>query len=153
MKGDSPLKFEDSKPQDLKSITTKSRWTRRELLQRAAMAAALLPQDFPGGWGAGRSGRPGRGRFRPRRTVDPAQIPSYKYRILPAGRFPTLQNEYNAARNNGELGSSKLYRDQIASLNFKVPGDFPNARSVVVVAAYSKNMYSNFCWMGIPIAL
>jgi epoxyqueuosine reductase len=29
-------------------------------------------------------------------------------------------------------------------LNFKVPGDFPNAKSVVVVAAYSKNMYSNF---------
>jgi epoxyqueuosine reductase len=25
-----------------------------------------------------------------------------------------------------------------------VPGDFPNAKSIVVVAAYSKNMYSNF---------
>ena len=39
-----------------------------------------------------------------------------------------------------------MYLDQIAPLNFKVPGDFQNAKSVVVVATHSKNMYSNF-WL------
>ena len=142
MKGDHPLNSEDPKLQDFQPITKKSQWTRRELLQQAAMAAVFLPQDFPGGPG-GWGGR-GRGRFRPRRTVDPSQIPAYKYRILPVGRFPSLQKEYDAARNNSQLGSTKLYRDQIASLNLGVPADFSNAKSVIVVAAYSKNMYSNF---------
>lgn len=104
------------------------------------VAAAFLPQDFPGGWGGGR----GRRQMRPRRTIDPSQIPAYKYRILPVGRFPALQSEYDTARNNSQLGRHKLYLDQIAPLNFKGPVDFPNAKSVVVIAAYSKNMYSNF---------
>ena len=119
----------------------RSQLSRREWLQQAMAAAVFLPQDFPGGWG----GR-GRRQMRPRRTVDPSQIPSYKYRTLPVGRFPALQNEFDAARNNSQLGRNKMYLDQIAPLNFKVPGDFPNAKSVVVVAAYSKNMYSNF-WL------
>jgi len=123
------------------SIPSGSQLSRRELLQQVMAAAALLPQDFPGGWG-------GRGRrgMRPRRTVDPSQIPAYKYRILPVGRFPALQNEFNAARNNSQLGRNKMYLEQIAPLNFRIPGDFPNARSVVVFAVYSKNMYSNF-WL------
>jgi epoxyqueuosine reductase len=133
------LNPKDSKPHDLQSATTRSQLSRRELLQQAMAAAVFLPQDFPGGWG----GR-GRRQMRPRRTVDPSQIPSYKYRTLPVGRFPALQNEFNIARNNSQLGRNKMYLDQIAPLNFKVPSDFPNAKSVVVVAAYSKNMYSNF---------
>ena len=118
-----------------------SQLSRRELLQQVMAAAVLLPQGYPGGWG-------GRGRrgMRPRRTVDPSQIPAYRYRVLPVGRFPALQSEFNAARNNSQLGRNKMYLEQIAPLNFKVPGDFPNAKSVVVFAVYSKNMYSNF-WL------
>jgi epoxyqueuosine reductase len=139
--GDHPLNPKDSKPNDLQLVKTRSQLSRRELLQQAMAAAVFLPQDFQGGWG-GRGRRP----MRPRRTVDPSQIPSYKYRILPVGRFPALQNEFDAARNNSQLGRNKMYLDQIAPLNFKAPGDFQNAKSVVVVAAYSKNMYSNF-WL------
>jgi epoxyqueuosine reductase len=135
------LNPKDSKRHDLQSATTRSQLSRRELLQQAIAAAVFLPQDFPGGWG-GRGRRP----MRQRRTVDPSQIPTYKYRILPVGRFPALQNEYNTARNNSQLGRNKMYLDQIAPLNFKVPDDFQNAKSVVIVAAYSKNMYSNF-WL------
>jgi epoxyqueuosine reductase len=143
-KGDHPLNYKDSKFQDLPSVTTGLPWSRREWLQQAIAAAVLLPQDFPGGWG-GRGGW-GRGPMRQRRTVDPSQIPPYKYRTLPIGRFPALQNEYNTARNNSQLGRNKMYLDQITPLNLKVPDDFPNAKSVVVVAAYSKNMYANF-WL------
>lgn len=82
--------------------------------------------------------------MRPRRTIDPSQIPAYKYRVLPIGRFQALQSEFDTARNNAQLGRSKIYLDQIAPLNFRVPADFPTAKSIVVIAAYSKNMYSNF---------
>ena len=123
------------------SAPKRSQWSRREILQQAALAAAFLPQDFQRGWGGW-----GRRPMRPRRVVDPAQIPSYRYRTLPINRFPSLQQEYNAARNNTQLGRHKLYLDQIASLNFKVPPDFPNAKSVIAIAVYAKNMYSNF-WL------
>jgi epoxyqueuosine reductase len=135
------LNSKDSKPRVLHSVTTSAQLSRREWLQQAMAAAVFLPQDFPGGWG----GR-GRRQMRPRRTVDPSQIPPYKYRVLPVGRFQALQKEFDAARNNGQLGRNKMYLDQIAPLNFKVPGDFAGAKSVIVVAAYSKNMYSNF-WL------
>lgn len=136
------MSFEDIQARDLKAAPKGLRMNRRELLQRALAAAVFLPQDFPGGWGG--RGPWGRRPRRPRRTVDPSQIPAYKYRVLPVGRFPALQNEFNAARNNTQLGRAKLYLDQIAPLNFQVPPEFPNAKSVVVVAAYSKNMYANF---------
>ncbi len=140
-KGANPLNFKDSKLNGMQLAAIGSPLSRRQWLQRAMAAAVVMPQGFPGGWG----GR-GRRQMRPRRTVDPSQIPAYKYRILPAGRFPALQKEFDAARNNAQLGRSKLYLDQIGSLNFRVPADFSNAKSVVVVAAYSKNMYSNF-WL------
>jgi len=121
-----------------------SKLSRREWLQYAVAGAVALPQDFPGGWGDwGGRGRRGR---RPQRTVDPSKIPAYKYRTLPVSRFPQLQTEFSAARNNSQLGRSKMYLDQIAPLNFRVPGDFPNAKSIIVFAVYSKNMYSNF-WL------
>jgi epoxyqueuosine reductase len=136
------LNYQDSKLDDLNSITTRSTLSRREWLQKAMIAAVLLPQDFPGS----RGGWEGWGRrpMRPRRTVDPSKIPSYKYRILPVSRFQALQKEFDVARNNSQLGRNKMYLDQIAPLSFKVPADFSNAKSIIVVAAYSKNMYSNF---------
>lgn len=82
--------------------------------------------------------------MRPRRVVDPSQIPAYKYRTLPVSRFPALQKEFDAARNNSQLGRQKIYLDQIAPLNFALPAEFSKAKSVVVVAAHSKNMYANF---------
>ncbi len=134
----------DSKPHHLYSDATGSQLSRRQLLQGVLAAAALLPQDFPGGWGS--RGGWGRRPMRRRQAIDPSQIPSYKYRTLPVGRFPQLQSEFNTARNNSQLGRHKMYLDQIAPLNFKVPSEFSNAKSVIVVAAYSKNMYSKF-WL------
>jgi epoxyqueuosine reductase len=140
------LNPKDPELKDSRLITGKSGLTRRELLQQAMIAAAFLPQgfpqgrpDFPGGWGGW-----GRGRRRPPRTVDPSQIPAYKYQTLSVSRFPSLQSEFNAARNSSQLSRNKVFRDQINSLDLKLPGNFPNAKSVVVIAVYSKNMYANF---------
>ena len=102
------------------------------------MAGAIQPQRFGDGGRRGRS----------RRVVDPSQIPAYRFRTLPVSRFPELQAEYDKARNAGTLSRTKAFRDQIEQLGFKVPADFPTARSVVAVAAFSKSMYVNFTLNG-----
>jgi epoxyqueuosine reductase len=106
--------------------------SRRELLKRALMTGALVPQGFGG-----------RGR-RGSRVVDPSLIPVYKYRTLPVTRFPALQTEFDRVRQSGTISRAKTFVDQLAPLSFKIPADFPGAKSVVVVAAFVKPMYANF---------
>jgi epoxyqueuosine reductase len=137
------LKPQNPEAHNCSATVEKSKWTRRELLQQAMVAAAFLPQNFPGGPG-GWGGRGGWGRGRPRRTVDPSQIPQYKYRALSVDHFSSLQKEFDTTKNNSQLSRNKAFRDQIAPLGFKLPADFPNAKSVIVMAVYSKNMYANF---------
>jgi epoxyqueuosine reductase len=112
------------------------RLSRRDLFKQAMAAAPLVAQDFQ----RARGGRGGRGR----RVVDPSQIPAYKYKTLSVDRLPTIQTEYDSLRNNSQLSKNKAFRDQISPLNLRLPADFQNAKSVVVVAAYAKPMYANF---------
>ncbi len=117
-------------------LLKKQYMNRRELLQRITAAGIFLPPMYQRGWGR-------RGRRAPR-IVDPAQIPRYKYRVLSVDHFSALQKEFDSARRNDALGRNRTYRDQIAPLGFAIPKDFPGAKSVVVMAAYAKNMYANF---------
>ncbi len=135
-KGVHPVNTKDPKPQDGRSITASSYISRREMLQQTMSAGVFLPLAFQRGWGR-------RGRRAPR-TVDPSQIPLYKYRVLSVDRFPALQKEFDSARNNESLGRNKVYRDQIAPLGFKLPNDFSNAKCIIVMAAYARPMYANF---------
>jgi epoxyqueuosine reductase len=106
--------------------------SRRELLKRALLTGALVPQEF------GQRGRRGP------RVVDPSQIPAYKYRTLPVTRFPALQADFDRVRQSGAISRAKPFVDQVSRLGFKVPADLPGAKSVVVVAAFVKPMYVNF---------
>ncbi len=124
------------KPREKHTITKRSYFSRREMLQQAMSAGVFLPLAFQRGWGRRQGRAP--------RTVDPSQIPIYKYRILSVKRFPALQKEYNSARNNEGLGRHRMYRDQIASLDAKLPSNFSNAKSIIVIAVYAKPMYANF---------
>jgi epoxyqueuosine reductase len=116
---------------------TTSRLSRRDFLASALAAGAFLPQS---------RGQRGRGR-RHRSSVeriDPSQIPAYQYRTLSLSHFPALQDEYEKTRSNGQLSRNKVFRNEITPLSFKPPGDFPDAKSVVVVAAFARTMYANF---------
>ena len=117
--------------------------SRRDLLKRALMAGVFVPQGFPQGF-------PGRGGRRGARAIDPSQIPTYKYRTLPVTRFPALQAEFDRARSSATLSRNKAFRDEVAPLSFKLPADFPGARSVVVVAAFAKPMFVSFRLDGNP---
>jgi epoxyqueuosine reductase len=115
--------------------------SRRELLKQALIAGAFIPQGFGGFGGIG--GRGG-GARRGARTIDPSQIPTYKYRTLPATRLPALQAEYDKIKNSGTISRSKAFLDQLAPLSFSKPADFSAVKSVVVLAAFAKPMYVNF---------
>ena len=144
------MKSKNPKVQDSRSIIASSHLTRREMLQKImSFIVVFLPVASQAGErrgkGGGRKGKGGgrRGKRVPR-IVDPSQIPSYKYRIMSVDRFPALQKEFNNARNNEKLGRNKAYRDQIAPLGLQLPGDFHDAKSIIVMATYAKPMYANF---------
>jgi epoxyqueuosine reductase len=127
----------DQSPRGTSTPALPLRLTRREWLQNATATAALLPQGFQ------RGGR-GRSPFGGRRVVDPSQIPAYRFKTMSVGRFAAMQSDLNTARGNTQFGASALYRNLVTPLKFEVPRDFPTAKSVVVVAAFSKNMYATF---------
>ncbi len=121
-----------------------SRLTRRETLKRTLLAGLILPRAF------GQRGRGGRGG---RRYVDPSQIPVYRYKTLPVSRFRELQAEYDKSLASPLYSRAKAFRDQVAKLSFKIPADFPTAKSAIVVAAFTKSMYVRFTLDGAQFRL
>jgi epoxyqueuosine reductase len=122
--------------------------SRRDMLERALLAAVLWPlagcnsTDVAAMQRFGSAGGPrGRGRSQP---IDPAQIPKYRYSTLPVSRFPALQSEYDRFAKNAGISRQQAFRSQIAPLSFTLPGDFQNAKSVVIVAAFARTMYATF---------
>lgn len=83
--------------------------------------------------------------------MDPSQIPVYRYRTLPVSRFRELQAEYDKSLASPQFSRAKAFRDQVAKLSFRIPADFPAARSVVVVAAFAKSMYVRFTVAGTQV--
>lgn len=108
---------------------------RREFLRSALVASVVWPRDLAGGQHRGRGFR---------EPVDPSQIPAYRSRLLPVSRFPELQKEFDGIRKGGTLSTHKNFGQEIAALGFSVPKDFPQARSVAVVATFSKTVTADF---------
>jgi len=108
---------------------------RRDFLRSALIASIALPQDLRRGQGRDR---------RSREAVDPSKIPAYKFRVLPVARLPELQKEFDAIRKGGGLAVHKVFLQEIDALGFALPKDFPQAKSVVVVATFSKTMTADF---------
>ncbi|MFB3776490.1 MAG: hypothetical protein ACE141_02735 [Bryobacteraceae bacterium] len=118
------------------------RMSRRETLKQTLIAGLFLPQALDAQRRRGRRG-----------YVDPSQIPAYRYRTLPVSRFRELQEEYDKALASPLYSRAKAFRDQVARLSFKVPADFPAAKAVIVVAAFTKSMYARFTLDGTQFRL
>jgi epoxyqueuosine reductase len=115
---------------------------RREMLKKTLMAGLFLPQMLRGQRGRGR-----------RSFVDPSQIPAYRYKTLPVSRFRELQAEYDKSLAGPLFSQAKAFRDDVAKLSFKIPANFPAAKSVIVVAAFTKSMYVTFTLNGAQLRL
>ncbi len=115
---------------------------RRELLRQTLLAGLVLPQVLRGQRSRGR-----------RRNVELSDIPAYRYKTLPVSRFRELQAEFDKALASPLYTREKAFRDQVAKLGFRIPADFPTAKSAVVVAAFAKTMYVRFTLDGAQIRL
>ena len=107
--------------------------SRRETLKQTLIAGLFLPQALRAQRRRGRRG-----------PVDPSQIPAYRYKTLPVSRFRDLQEEYDRSLASPLYSRAKAFRDQVARLSFKTPADFSTAKSVIVLAAFTKSMYARF---------
>ncbi|MHA2006133.1 MAG: 4Fe-4S double cluster binding domain-containing protein [Promethearchaeota archaeon] len=69
---------------------------------------------------------------------------SYKYKTLSIDHLIELQNDIDKLFNTGKLSEHKTYRHYLSNKKFEVPENFPQARSLVILAISSKLAKVNF---------
>ncbi len=72
-------------------------------------------------------------------------IPSaFQYRTMSVAHFPALQERIDRLKREDKLSRNPVYRSYIDQLGFHVPKGFPEAKSIIVVAAFSPAGLINF---------
>ena len=68
----------------------------------------------------------------------------YKYRIISVKHLEELQEDIDKLRREGKLSDNEVYRGYIDSKKFEIPEDFPDAKSIIIIAIHSKPALVNF---------
>lgn len=68
----------------------------------------------------------------------------YKYRTISVEHLGELQEDIDKLRREGILSDNEVYRSYIDSKKFEVPENFPSAKSIIILAIYSKLGLVNF---------
>ncbi|UCH58050.1 MAG: hypothetical protein JSV18_03915 [Candidatus Bathyarchaeota archaeon] len=68
----------------------------------------------------------------------------YKYSTLSVDHLGELQGFIDGLKREGKLSDNETYRGYLSGLKFEVPEDFPEARSIIVLAFLNKLMLVNF---------
>lgn len=68
----------------------------------------------------------------------------YKYKTLSVDHLKDLQNDIDKLLNAGILSDHKTYRKYLGNVNFSIPENFPQAKSLVILAISTKLAYVNF---------
>lgn len=68
----------------------------------------------------------------------------YRYRTLSLDHFAELRQDIETLKANGQLSDNPTFRSYIDNKTFPVPEDFPEAKSVIVLAVYTPLMRVNF---------
>ena len=68
----------------------------------------------------------------------------YKYKTLSVDHLKELQEDIDKLKREGKLTDHKTYRSYLSKKKFEVPENLPNARSLIVVAIFTKLMLVNF---------
>jgi epoxyqueuosine reductase len=109
--------------------------TRREFLKSALIASAAWPQF--------QDRREG-GRGRMRTPIDASQIPPYRAKVIPMERWAALKADFGRARQDDAVSRHALLKSSLEALDFGLPADFKNPRSVIVVATFAKSATAEF---------
>lgn len=68
----------------------------------------------------------------------------YKYSTLSINHLKELQNDIDKLDDEGKLSEHGTYREYLSNRKFKIPENFPQARSLVILAISTKLAYVNF---------
>jgi epoxyqueuosine reductase len=70
----------------------------------------------------------------------------YKYRAVPIERLPQLQADVDSLKQRGQISDQPLYRSYIDQMSFNLPVDFPEAKSLIVLALFTPAAVVDF-WL------
>jgi len=79
--------------------------------------------------------------------TEPGRGPSeiaFAYRLVPVGRLPELQTAVDALAGEGRLSENATFRGYLRELSYGPPADLPDARSVLILAVFTRLMYVRF---------
>jgi len=68
----------------------------------------------------------------------------YKYRTISVEHLKDLQEDIDKLRRAGKLSDNEVYRSYIDSKKFEIPESLPNAKSIIILAIFSKLGLVNF---------
>ncbi len=68
----------------------------------------------------------------------------YKYKTISVDHLKKLQDDIDKLKRGGNLSDHETYRSYINELNFTIPENLPDAKSVIVIAIFTKLMKVNF---------
>jgi epoxyqueuosine reductase len=86
---------------------------------------------------------------------DAGSTYEYQYRTMSVKHFSELQEDIERLRRGGQLSNSKVFQGYLSDMKFALPEDFPNAKSVIVMAVFVKPMTVHFQFGGtrVPAAM
>ncbi|MFW9820203.1 MAG: 4Fe-4S double cluster binding domain-containing protein [Candidatus Thorarchaeota archaeon] len=69
---------------------------------------------------------------------------NYRYRTVSVDHLDEMQEDIDKLRRAGKLSENETYRSYIDSKKFEIPESLPNAKSIIIIAIYSKPAIVNF---------
>jgi len=69
---------------------------------------------------------------------------TFRHRTVSVGHLKELQADIDRLENEGKISHNEVFRRYISNKQFRLPEDFPNAESLVIVAVFMKPMLVNF---------
>ncbi|MFX0094114.1 MAG: 4Fe-4S double cluster binding domain-containing protein [Candidatus Hodarchaeota archaeon] len=71
-------------------------------------------------------------------------IYSYKYKTVSVDHLNELQEDIDKLKCEGKISDNKTFRSYIDEFKFEIPEDFPNAKSVIILAFFTRLSLVNF---------
>jgi epoxyqueuosine reductase len=68
----------------------------------------------------------------------------YKYKTVSINHLEEMQEDIDKLRREGKLSDNETYRSYIDSKKFEIPETLPNAKSIIIIAIFSKPALVNF---------
>ncbi|HEX9933677.1 MAG TPA: 4Fe-4S double cluster binding domain-containing protein, partial [bacterium] len=68
----------------------------------------------------------------------------YKHKILPVDRLPELRDDFDKLKRSGKLSLNSTFQKYIQGMKFTVPDNFKEAKSIVMMAVFTRFMKVSF---------